>query len=236
MPRRFALVLAAPLALAACGETNRDVIAKYAPQFETVRADLKKLAASLPPPGTATTGGDAALTPKPVYDSANGAFNTAFLAVEELDGAKPAYNLILSSELANALAWTGANNPMAESALDQSGGGFDKEFETALATPYVVFYRAAAYDPPRAVDDKTFEGGTVTLEAFLFARADGKPGATCVVSAASADSVSYSYKQGEDPKERLAAFASSTLWENTLDALSKCLAEATGGTFVLRRP
>lgn len=236
MLRRFAFAFAMPLALAACGDTNRDVIAKYTPQFQTLRGDLKTMAASLPAPGAAVSAKSADLTPKPVYDTVNGTFNTAFISLEELDGEKPAFDLILSSELGNALAWTGPRNPMAESALDESADGFDREFETALATPYVVLYRAAAYDPPRAVDDKTFEGGTVKLEAFVFSRADAKLAATCSIEAASATNVSYSYKKGEDPKERLAAFAASTLWQDALDILSRCLGETTGGVFALRKP
>jgi len=233
--RRIALSVILPMALAACGETNRDVIQRYTPQIDAVRAELKTMAGTLPAPGSALSGKTNDVDPKPVYDAAAGSFNTAFIPVEALDGAKPLYDLILPSELLNALAWTGADNPMAESALEERNDSFGKAFETALATPYIVLYRAAAYDPPRAVDDTTFEGGTLKLEAFVFARSGARQIATCSIEAASNQSVSYTYKKGEDPRARLVAFAGSTLWSDALQTLSECLTATTGGTFTLER-
>ncbi len=233
--RRFAVLVLAPLALAACGESNREVIAKYAPQFEPVRAELAAMAAGLPEPGSAVTGKLADPTPVPVYDLANGAFNTAILPVEALADEKPAFDLLIASELANALAWAGPKNPMAASALDETAEGFAEQFQAALATPVIVLYRTVGYDPPRAVDEKTFEGGTARVEAFVFVRAGAKLVATCAVDAASAEDISYSYKKGEDPSRRLEAFAASTLWENALRGLARCLADTTGGTFVFQR-
>ena len=58
---------------------------------------------------------------------------------------------------------------------------------------------------------------------------------SCKVEAASAQNVSYTYKKGDDPRERLVAFAGSTLWEDTLQILSRCLGETTGGLFVFKR-
>ncbi len=236
MLRRLILVALLPLALAGCGETNRDVIARYTPKFDAMRADLAKMAASLPAPGAGVSGTAGKAEPRPVYDAVNGVFNTAFLPVEALSGAPPAYDLLLPSELANALAWTGPANPMAQSALDETAGGFALQFDAALATPIIVLYRAAAYDPPRAIDDRTFEGGTLTLEAFVFTRADSRMVASCKVEAASAQDLSYTYKKGDDPRERLVAFAGSTLWEDALNILSRCLGETAGGLFVFQRP
>ena len=235
MLRRFALAALLPLALAACGDTNRDVIARYTPKVEAMRADLAKMAATLPAPGAAASGAAARAEPRPVYDAANGVFNTAFVPVEALSGAKPVYDLLLPSDLANALAWVSPANPMAESALDAPADGFAQQFDAALATPIVVLYRAAAYDPPRAIDDKNFEGGALVLEAFAFTRADSRMIGSCKVEAASAQNVSYTYKKGDDPRERLVAFAGSTLWEDTLQILSRCLGETTGGLFVFKR-
>ncbi|MFT3809582.1 MAG: hypothetical protein QM698_06650 [Micropepsaceae bacterium] len=233
--RRIVLALSLPVVLAACGESNRDVITRFTPQIEAVRGELKAIAGTLPAPGVVVSGKVADADPKPVYDVAAGAFNTAFVPVEALSDDEPVYDLILSSELLNALGWTGAKNPMAESALDESAEGFDKQFQTALATTYVVLYRAAAYDPPRAIDDKTFEGGTLKLEAVVFERAASRQVAACSIEAASDTSVNYTYKEGEDPKARLVAFAGSTLWSDALKTLAQCLTATTGGTFVFER-
>jgi hypothetical protein len=236
MIRRAAMLALLPLMLSACGgETNGEVIARYTQQVEAVRAELKGLAAKLPPPGTAVSGKLADVSPKPVYDVANGAFNTAIIAVETLNDEKPAFDLLLSSELGYALAWTGTKNPMAESALGEAAEGFAPQFETALGTPIVVLYRTVAYDPPRAVDEKTFDGGTAKIEAFVFTRADGKQVAACSVEAASSQNVTYSYKKGDDPKERLENFANSTLWQDAQAILSQCLGETTGGNFTFKR-
>lgn len=235
MLRRAALIALLPAALAACGETNREVIARFKPQLDAAHAELKAMVATLPAPGSAVSGKLDEALPKPVYDVATGTFNTAILAVEDLDDVNPVFDLHLASDLGNSLAWSGPNNPMAESALDATVDGLDKEFETALATPIVIFYRAASYDPPRAVDEKTFDGGKVKLEAFVFARPGGKQVATCSIEAAADTNVSYSYKQGDDPMERLVAFANSSMWEDALKTLSECLTATTGGTFVFQR-
>lgn len=232
--RRILLAAALPLALAACGKTNGEVIKDYTPRMEAVRTELKGLVATLPASGTVVSGKSGDVAPRPVYDAANGSFNTAILPVEALNDEKPAFDLLLSSELESALAWTGPRNPMAESALGATAEGFDKEFEAAIATPIVVLYRTVAYDPPRAVDEKTFEGGTAKIEAFVFTRADGKQVAACSIEAASSQSVSYSYKQGDDPRARLETFARSTLWEDAQNILSQCLGETTGGLFTFR--
>ncbi len=236
MLRRACAIALLTIALSACGgETNGQVIARYAPKIEAIRGELNALVAALPAPGTVISGKIQDAAPKPVYDVANGSFNAAIIAIEELSGGKPAFDLLLSSELGYALAWTGPDNPMAESTLGQTAEDLPQQFDTAIATPIVVLYRTAAYDPPRAVDDKTFEGGTLKLEAFVFTRADSKQVASCSIEAASAQNVSYSYKEGEDPKARLAAFASSTLWDDALTILSRCLSETTGGVFVFKR-
>lgn len=235
MLRRLILVALLPLVVAACGEAKRDVIASYTAKVEALRADLAKMAASLPAPGGAASGTAGKAEPRPVYDAANGVFNTAFLPIEALSGAAPAYDLLLPSDLANALAWVSPANPMSASALDEPADGFAQQFDGALATPIIVLYRAAAYDPPRALDDTTFEGGTLILEAFVFTRAESRMVASCKVEAASAQNVSYTYKKGDDPRERLVAFAGSTLWEDALQILSRCLGETTGGLFVFKR-
>lgn len=231
--RLFAAALVLPLILAACGGPSaRDVIAQNKAAMDTKRAELRAAAGALPLVDTAASTRLSAPETKPVYDVPGDAFNTAFMAVEEIDGGKPEFDLMLQSDLLNALAWTSANNPLAESALDNQIDGFAERFAIASNTPYVVLYRAVAYEPPVAMDETTFDGGVVKLEAFLVALPAKRQVASCVVDAESAQDVSYSYKKGEDPKARLVAFAHATLWADAKKKLAACLTETTGGVFV----
>lgn len=228
--------LAAPLMMVACsGPTARDVITEYRPKMEELRAKLNSaLSSTLPVPGEAAALAVVPADPKPTYELKDGsvAGNTAFLSVEELkDGGKPLYDLVLASDLAYALAWTGPNNPMAESRMDEEAGDMQRTFANAAATPYIVVYRTIAYDPAVARDDKTFDGGNVDFEAIVVKAADGAPLGGCRIQAEAATEISYSYKEGEDPKERLEAFAESTLWTDARTKLAACLKEKTGGAF-----
>ncbi len=126
---------------------RRDIINDSHPKIDTRREDLRQLARKLPPPGTGIDRGRLRLEPLPVFDRKGRAFNTAFLAAEQLTDAdvRPAYDLILSGPLLDCLLWTGPKNPMAPSALSATAGkDFSKQSEDALACRYVVVYRTPA--------------------------------------------------------------------------------------------
>lgn len=228
-------VLAAPLLLAGCGKTAGEVIAENKPKVDAVRATLSTALSMLPPVGESLTAVAGTPDPKPSYEVQSDfkvSGNTAFVTPEEIKSSgKPAYDLILSSDLAYALAWTGPDNPMSQTAMEGPENELAATFANALATPYAVIYRPVSYAPPVAQDDKNFSGGTLDLEAFLVRLSDGTPLVACRIQAASDTSVSYTYKQGEDPKERLVAFAGSTLRDDALKTLAQCLSEKSGGRF-----
>ncbi|BCW90419.1 hypothetical protein sos41_35880 [Alphaproteobacteria bacterium SO-S41] len=232
-PRSAAVALA--LVVAACGVSNRDVIATYKPKMDELRVKLVAAAHNLPTLGTLQTAAVAPADPLPVYDGHNlPAANTAFLPVERIhEGSEPGYDLIVSSHLGYTLAWTGPNNPMAESALDATGTDLSTQFDAALATTYVVLYRTVSYQKPVAADETTFDGGTLDLEAGLYRIDTGATIATCRIQATSAEKVSYSHKEGDDPRAALESFADSTLRDDALAKLSACFKETAKAEFKL---
>lgn len=230
-------VLLLPLMLAACGKTAGEVIAENKTKIDAVRATLASSLSALPPAGESLSATGGVADPKPSFDAGEPGGtptgNVAFVAPEEIKGGKVAFDLYLQSDLNLALAWTGPENPMSETALSGPENQVGQTFARALATPYVVLYRPVAYVPPVAEDDKTFSGGHLDLEAFLVRISDGAALAACRIQAAADSSVSYSYKQGDDPKAALQSFADSTLHDDARKTLAQCLSEKTGGTFKL---
>ena len=53
------------------------------------------------------------------------------------------------------------------------------------------------------------------------------------LSALPADTVSYTYKEGEDPQAALTNFAYSTLWENARNSFLEKMGQTCGGNFTL---
>jgi hypothetical protein len=142
--------LAAGIALAIPmfgGETTKDVIERYKPRFEALRGSLRTIHGKLPPPGSLKSDQYRPnLTPMPVFDNrTRSKTNTALVPPEHLldMSAKPAHDLIISTDLTHSLAWTGPNNPLSESVLYDRAGEFDQTLERALAYRYIVVYRPA---------------------------------------------------------------------------------------------
>jgi hypothetical protein len=233
---RFGLMAAALALLAACGKTAQEDIAARTPEMQALRGKLNTIVGGLPSFGSAVTMSMAAVDPKPVYDVRNpGEANTAFVSAEQLrNDAEPPFNLNLTSDLSAALAWTGANNPLAPGRLAEPSGEVGDAIAHALETPYVVIYRTVSYEKPVATADGTgFDGGLADFEAFVVSVERNTWIASCRVQAESAQQVTFSYKKGEDPKARLEAFAHSTLRDDVLAKLAACLNAQTGGTFTL---
>lgn len=232
---RWAVLGLAAAVLAACGPSMGDVNAQYKDKLDPIRARLKAIAIALPEPGTAVSVRLSAVDPLPVYRKGDvPGSNTAFFAIEEALGqaGPPVFDALLMSDLAYALRATGPNNPMSEATLKEGASGdYTAQFERAQRTLYAVILRPVAYDKAVAIDATTFEGGTLDLEVFFTALSDGRVLATCRLTAEAAANVSYSHKKDDDPKERLAAFANSTLFESAVSQIGTCLATQTGGTF-----
>ncbi|MCC6917983.1 MAG: hypothetical protein IT548_02195 [Alphaproteobacteria bacterium] len=227
------LAVAALLSLSACGKSAKDEIAATTPAVQALRAKLNTIVGGLPSFGSGVSMSMAQVDPKPVYDRKAGSFNTAFASVEQLkDDSRPAFDLGLDSDLAQALAWTGGKNPMDAAALDAPAGAMSDTIANGLATPYVVITRTVSYEAPVATADGTsFEGGNADIEAFFVPVDRNTWTASCRIAATSDDKVQISIKKGEDPKAPIEAFALSTLLRDARAKLAACLTEQTGGTF-----
>ena len=235
--RKLALSLLI-VSLAACGEKNRDAIEKVKPDFAQMRARLGKIAAAIantPPPRMPAT---AAVSPKPIFDSSSESNNADLLALEQLADidAKPKMDLHKEGDLALGLRWTGDHSPAAESMLDRrEGKALEARLRAALQYKYLVVYRTAAITEPEVVDEHTFRPGQVALGLYLVDLANGdKVLPLAVAVGQTAPATSYAYKKGDDPKQALANFAHSSMYESVIADAAAKLKETTGGRFVLQ--
>jgi CheY-like chemotaxis protein len=110
---------------------------------------------------------------------------------------------------------------------------YGKSFEAALALRYLAVVRTLAYVKPVATSETEFEGGAAKFEVFLIDTQDKTVKASFAVEASSKPSVEYMYQEGkDDKKERLAAFARSTLWEDAREKIAAGLKTHGGATVV----
>ena len=71
------------------------------------------------------------------------------------------------------------------------------------------------------------------LEAGLYRIDTGAPVATCRIQASVAEKVSYTHKEGDDPRAALESFADSTLRDDALAKLSACFKDNAKAEFKL---
>jgi hypothetical protein len=226
------------LFVAGCGETNRDAIEKVKPDFMQMRARMGKIAAAIANTPLPRTPAALQVSPKPIFDSSSESNNSDIIAIEQLANveAKPKMDLHKEGDLVLGLRWTGDHSPAAESMLDRrEGKALEARLRAALAYKYLVVYRTAAITEPEVVDEHTFRPGQVALGLYLVDLANGdKISALGVAVGQTAPATSYAYKKGDDPKQALASFAHSSMYESVIvDAAAK-LKETTGGRFVLQ--
>lgn len=241
--RTFAVFLTGTF-LASCGPTNQEVISSFKDGFDAKRKQFTELAAKLPAPGNvAESGCQAPLDPLPVYDVKAGTFNTEIVMAKQLLDPDVRlertrdFDINLSDALLRGMMWTGPNNPMSESARDNTAVETLKpELENALAYRYLVVNQPVSYTAPQAVDEKSFIQGTADVEGFLFDLQSGQLLCSFRYMAKTADTVHYEYKKDSDnPLERAEAFAYSTLWSSAREDAARILTQVTKGTFVLER-
>lgn len=230
------------LLLTGCGPTNQEIIDQFKPQFATLRETLRTIAETLPETVENQPVAQP-LNPEPSFN-AEAEFgvidNTDILMYDQL--LNPEVNLPqettldlgLSNYLLTHLLWTGPQNPMSSDTLTEGAGDeFAKEFEQVLQMKYLGIARVTVYDPPVAVDAETFEGGYAEIQGFLVDMATREVRCSFDLSAVPADTVSYTYQEGEDPQEALVRFAYSTLWENARNTFIEKLDQTCGGNFTL---
>jgi len=225
--------LLALLTVTACTPKNRDAIEKMKPEYASLRARLAKIGQSIPgtplPPSPPTL----QLSPTPVFGPSGA--NTDFLAFEQLGDvyARPRLDLHAEGDLTRGLLWTGDHSPAADSMLERRDGkALETQLRQALQYRYLVVYRTVALIEPVVVDEHTFKAGQVVMVLYLVDLANGdKISALAGAVGQTAPATDYVYKKGEDPKERLAAFAHSTLYESVLKQIREKLAVTTGGKY-----
>ncbi len=238
-----AFLLCAPLLLAGCGPKTSEVLDKVRPQYEPLRARLRQIAAELPPPSPLPPDPQSKkLDPKPVLRD-DGRGNLVFFHASQVADSKARVDegkdldLILSGELSSLLGWTAQPSTLSSSVLEARG---DKDFPARLEAirsrvRYLGMYRAAEYEPPVAVDEKSFRGGRVAMDFFVYDLNDGKLLAQWRLTARPNETVEYSYRKGESQTAALESWARSSIWSNLRKALFGSLPERIGGEYMDRK-
>lgn len=235
----FAPLLA--LALTGCPPSLGEVADQFAPKLGARHADVKQVVSTLPAPGSLTAPTAAAgLTPAPVYDEDAGTYTMDIVQLEQLEDPKvelrllpDKLDLLTSNVYVSPLGDVGPNGMSAEDRARSSNEFYGKRFEAALALRYLAVVRTISLAKPIATSETEFEGGEATFEVFLIDTQDKAIKASFPVAARSKPSVEYTYQEGkDDKKERLAAFARSTLWEDAREKVAAGLRTHAGATVV----
>ena len=220
-------VLAVATACGSAPETVGQVRDRYRPQVNTLRTQLKALHGKIP--GVAS-GMTARLDPAPIYNE-DGSGNTDFLPLEKLlDGdTVPSVDLGLSRDVATALSWTGAASLEDPSARRSATPDIEKTFQHALATRYLVVYRASKV---RVTGQRNvYQGGDTTVDAFVVDLKANTIVASLSAKGSSAGPITVDLPAGG----RRNQYAEDMLYGAAIDEIKKEFADklgpATGGSF-----
>jgi hypothetical protein len=230
-------LVAACLLLAACGQTNGQVIDTYKPQVEALRAKVIAIIDRLPPPGKVQRTAQFSGQPQLYYDEKAEDYwkrsNIDFVPLEKLKGEAVApHDFSLSSIFEASLEWV-SDRYYYRDARDE---GFDKSFADALDTRFVGVYREVAYTKSKLIDDKTFEPGSLTLEVIVIDLSDEAVIAACTISGEPGDEVSVSRQADEATWDeyKLADSTHTQMLYQAWGKLGPCLTKQTGGRFDFR--
>jgi hypothetical protein len=233
--RPLALLLALALTLAGCGKTTQDVIDEQRPAMNALRTHLSDIALALPDQASRQSA-PADLSPPPRYGTEDA--NTDILMYDQMfdpeDGMRDPsdLDLFLSNIVLLPLRWSGPVNPLSESFLDDAAGNFDQQFTRAAGLSYIGVARVRGYEPPVAIDAKNYTGGSAEIDGFLVSLSTNEVLCSFSVSAAPDESVSYTYKENEDPRSQLEGFVRSSIWQDGRTKLLSSFGEFCGGEFV----
>lgn len=170
------MLLAAASAGTGCLETSRQAIRRLSPSYVHKRAQLRRIAEALPPPGSVRRFEvPRRLEPPIVIDEHTMEINTDVLPLETLldpDGEAAEVDFwIYPNRLITCVQWMGPNNPLHPDELDKRAHGV-ADCELVLEQPYVLVWRTLRYDVPVAV----------AIEAFLVDLRSGAIGASFPLS------------------------------------------------------
>jgi hypothetical protein len=231
--RRLALLLALALTLAGCGKTTGDVIDEQRPAMNALRTRLSDIALALPDQA-ARQSAPADLSPPPRYGTDDA--NTDIMMYDQMFDPEDRMldptdlDLMMSNIILRPLLWTGPENPLAS--MDKSAGDFDQQFIRAAGLSYVGVARVRSYEPVVAIDTENYIGGSAEIDGFLVSLSTNEILCSFSVSAAPDESVSYTYKEDQDPRSQLENFVRSSTWQDGRTKLLTNFGEFCGGEFV----
>lgn len=224
------LAIALTVACSAGTETKAEVIARFRPQIEAKREEIRSLFGNI---DTSTGAQPVRGAVRPVANNtgARGSTNLAFLPLDSFqNGGPPELDLFLMSPLASALELAADTDFESDYPAESS---FIRLFEEAVATPFVSFYAQSGYEEARLTGDSSFEGGRLEVEALIIELETRAIVAKCHVWANPGANLNYAREQNEDLSEVVAQAALVAMRENIRNELSKCFADQTGGAFTL---
>ncbi len=218
------------LFLASCGDSYQEVAARHQATLDTLREDMAKLS-ELVAANPEEMSAEMPLDPAPVFkqdDSA--ASNTVAVVWERLTDPstqvdeKTAIDLYLSNGLENLFTWATWDMKAADN--------FEADLKNAAALRYLVSYKPLKLNPPQVDAEFNYTIGSVAMGVYVYDRQKKEIVRAFPVVAMSGARVGYQYrKDGSNQLQAARDWARSSLWENLRPAVTKALAERTGGTF-----
>lgn len=239
MTARCLALVVATLPLLGCPPSFGEVADGYAPRMTARQGELKQAVAALPAAGsvtapTAATG----LTPAPVFDQDKGEYTMDIIQVEQVEDPlvdlrrQEKLDLILESVFISPMRDVVPGGMSDDSRKRSANDFYPVTFERALGLRWVALVRTVEFVKPEAVSETEYTGGTAKLEVFLVDLQDRTVKASFPITARPAEKVEYEYKPGDDRRERLKAFANSTMWESARTQLAEGLKQHAGATVV----
>jgi hypothetical protein len=221
------LLVGLGMLLAGCGPSGDEVVNSHRPAYVALKAKLRRLADKFPAgPLTGDQPPAKPLDPQLVLSTDKTPGNAEAVMVEHLtsDDARPEFDLSLGSDLTAALAWTaeGRSTSTADPAF------MEGTLKRGVNLKYLVVHRIADLKLPKAVTDREYRPGNVTVEGFVFDLASEELLASYVVSATTDDKVEAMVRPDEKDAEALARFARSSLWTNCRRAIAEKLQSVVG--------
>jgi|GEM_PF-3299855 hypothetical protein len=208
-----------------CGTSPESLIDEYRPAIEKMREKLKLIQDKIPQTAENVT---AELSPKLILNEESPDHNCETIMYSALQGEKGAIDLMLTTNLSTTLYWA-----------NQAPSGGDQAFmkrvmDGATKAKYLIVHRIDEGQLPIAVSEQEFVAAPVRVDGFVFELDTLTIVASYVVEAIPADQVSYSFKHTESAKDRLQAFAQSSVWSDARVKIAEAIVNSTGGEVRLR--
>lgn len=226
--RGILALLIASAWLVGCGTSSHELVDRYRPGCQRLRARLARIAEQLPTAGTVQEQRAVGLSPPLVFVAHDPATNCDGVMASQLTGDEPGQlDLMLGGDVVTALYWAEHPPERGDPELMR------RTFESALRVRYLVVHRVDERQLPKAVDSEAFTGGPVMIEGMVFDLESGAVVASYVVEASPDETVYYETREGESASMRLEAGAKSTVWSSARQVIESRLAACTGGSVSL---